>query len=400
MNNQPTSDVVVIGGGIAGSSCAFALARRGHSVRLVESAPHIAAKASGNRFALITPYITSRPSTLAALYADGIAFSHQLLAQNTTPFTQCGALQLPATGRLMATLQDDSPLLGDIDTRRISDSEASAIAGVPISSPAFFTPRAGYLSPRDFVSSLLSQFPERISTSTDTRVISLAREKDSWRVLSADGRSFRAPTVVICGAYESSALEPSKWLPLEPIRGQTISLSASPITTPLRCILNFGGYIVPAVSREHVVGAHYRHNDLNEDTSATDTDAILDTCNRWIPSLQLSRSMATSARVCFRTSTLDRVPYIGKIPHFEEMKAEASKYQPGTDLAKAVPMRFFDGLYINAGHGSRGMLTCPIGGEIIARLICKEPLATLERAATGCCPSRLPYRLLTRTTTV
>jgi tRNA 5-methylaminomethyl-2-thiouridine biosynthesis bifunctional protein len=109
---------------------------------------------------------------------------------------------------------------------------------------------------------------------------------------------------------------------------------------------------------------------------------------------KFSSTDTTDPRVCFRTSTIDRLPYIGALPDFHAMQQEASQYQSGTDLQKRVPIRFLEGVYMHLGHGSRGLLSCPLGAEIIARSICGEELKEFEKAASVVDPARLPYRLL------
>ena len=76
------------------------------------------------------------------------------------------------------------------------------------------------------------------------------------------------------------------------------------------------------------------------------------------------------------------------------MQSEAQSYRSGTNLRAKVALQEYAGLFVNAGHGSRGLLTGPLGGEIIARTIHDEPLESLRPAATLCEPSRVPHRLL------
>ena len=52
-----TEQVVIIGGGVAGATVAYALAKRGMDVLLLDKANHIAAGASGNPAAAIMPIL-------------------------------------------------------------------------------------------------------------------------------------------------------------------------------------------------------------------------------------------------------------------------------------------------------------------------------------------------------
>jgi tRNA 5-methylaminomethyl-2-thiouridine biosynthesis bifunctional protein len=173
--------------------------------------------------------------------------------------------------------------------------------------------------------------------------------------------------VVLCSAHEISKLAPTSWVPLEAIRGQTVQARTSLASVPLRTVISYDGYITPEYDGVHFIGAHYRHNDMSEEPDQGDTSEILSRLYRTLPSI--SNLAVSSSRVCFRASTHDRMPYIG-----------------------ALPLRDAPQLFINAGHGSRGLLTAPLGGEIIARLVHNEPLEDLEEAATIASAARLTKR--------
>jgi tRNA 5-methylaminomethyl-2-thiouridine biosynthesis bifunctional protein len=390
-----TPDAVIIGGGLAGGCTAHALARRGLSVRILEAGSALVSKASGNRFGLVTPYLSSKRSPTEAVYSKGFEYTTGLLSTLEDPriFRRCGALHLPTTKRLAHLVNDSAPILGDSRIERVSAAEGSEIAGVSLTENSFYIPTAGYISPKEMVTALLAPFAHLVTTDINSHVTDISRMETSWRVESTSS-SLSTSAVIICGAYESSLIPAASWLPLEPIRGQTICAADSPRSRELRTVVCFGGYVTPSTCNEHLIGAHYRHDDPQEEPRESDTEEILASCRRWIPSLSIDPGAVRSARVCFRTSTIDRLPYVGALPDFHAMKQEASQYQPGTNLVTKVPVRCMSGLFINAGHGSRGLLSCPLAGETIARLMCGEAIGDLEEASTLCSALRLPHRIL------
>jgi tRNA 5-methylaminomethyl-2-thiouridine biosynthesis bifunctional protein len=399
MGDSHTADVLVIGAGLAGCCTAHALARRGLVVALVEAAPGPALKASGNRYGLLTPYITTSPSPLETLYSTGFHFSRGLLSSvrgDVALFHAVGAIQLPSTNRLHAAHASSAPCLGGLDMERVSSAEASKLSGIRIESPAFFSRQAGFISPKELVEALVNSQPERIRCFYGQFIGLLQQTRNGWSAQSATGETFSAPTTVICAAYEASRLDSSAWLPLEPIRGQTVSIGSTPDSRELKTIIAFGGYLTPAVNGSHFLGAHYRHHDDDHFPRDSDTLQIVSKCTEHFPNLGFNASKTSEARVCFRTSTLDRLPYIGGLPDFESMRQEAQSLRSGSDIVKRVPMRSQQGLFVNLGHGSRGLLSCPMGGEIIARLVVGEALEQLELAARVVDPHRVPYRLLAR----
>jgi tRNA 5-methylaminomethyl-2-thiouridine biosynthesis bifunctional protein len=391
-------DVLIVGSGLAGASCAFALARRGLSTIVCEAAPRICDKASGNRYGLLMPYITTRSSIPHTLYSAGFDYSRELLCTtlgHLQVFKECGGIQLPTTKRLHNALESREPLLAPSGIARLSATESSECSGLSLSTPSFFVSSAGYVSPRRLVDTLLENTSPRTVVRTDSRVTSLRSVDHDWRAELQNGERLTSRHVVICGAYESAALEPTAWLPLEPIRGQTTIVHETTASKTLRTLICFDGYLTPSECGEHLLGAHYRHHDPRPEASHEDSSEILQRCRRWFPYLNFASPDLNAARVCFRTSTLDRLPYVGPVPDFAIMQREGNTYQPGTDLQQRVPLRYHPGLFISAGHGSRGLLSCPIAGEIVARRLTGEPLLDLTAAAAICDPARVVYRLMT-----
>lgn len=390
-------DVLIVGSGLAGASCAFALARRGLSTIICEATPQICDKASGNRYGLLMPYITTRASTPHTLYATGFQYSHDLLSttlETEGVFNPCGGIQLPTTKRLQGVLNGSDPILEPAGIARLTPTEGSERSGIPLSTPSFFVPTAGYVSPRRLVDALVERTRPRTVIHTRSRVTALRFGEPDWEGELEGGQRVTARNVVVCSAYEAASLEPTAWLPLEPIRGQTTIVRETSASRALQTLVCFDGYLTPSESGEHLLGAHYRHHDPNEEPSLEDTSEILERCRRWLPHLDFAPPDPSAARVCFRTSTIDRLPYIGAVPDFAAMRQERAAYQSGTDLRQKIPLRNYPGLFVSAGHGSRGLLSCPIGGEIIARQLTGESLQSLASPAEICAPARAVYRLL------
>jgi tRNA 5-methylaminomethyl-2-thiouridine biosynthesis bifunctional protein len=368
--NTRSFDAIIIGGGLAGAGTARALAQRGRSVLVCDSHSHLAAKASGNARGLLMPYVATTSSPPGKLYARGFHFTRDLLRANADTaalYEECGALQLPATKRLSRILTETTPFVQDIPIHRISADEATERAGITIPTPSFFIPHAGYCRPQQITEALIQTSTTSITVWCSHEATSLRVEGSAWRVTFQNGESSLSSVVVLCGAHEITKLTQSSWVPLEPIRGQTAQTHSSPASSPLKTVISYDGYITPAYNGIHFVGAHYRHNDMNESPADEDTSEILSRLYRTLPSI--SNLTTASSRVCFRASTHDRLPYIGELP-----------------LSTTPP------LFINAGHGSRGLVTAPMGGEIIARLIHHEPLEDLAEAASITAATRISKR--------
>ncbi len=60
------------------------------------------------------------------------------------------------------------------------------------------------------------------------------------------------------------------------------------------------------------------------------------------------------------------------------------------------PCPWLEGLYVNSGHGSRGLITAPLSGELIAAWLNDEPLPLPRDVAEACHPNRFALRALIR----
>lgn len=61
-----------------------------------------------------------------------------------------------------------------------------------------------------------------------------------------------------------------------------------------------------------------------------------------------------------------------------------------------TPCPWLEGLYINSGHGSRGLITAPLSGELIAAWLDDEPLPVPRDVAEASHPNRFMLRRLIR----
>ena len=88
------------------------------------------------------------------------------------------------------------------------------------------------------------------------------------------------------------------------------------------------------------------------------------------------------------------MPIVGPLADPEQF---ASAYSVLRKDARQVPdtaCPWLDGLYVNSGHGSRGLITAPLSGELLAAWINDEPLPVPRAVAEACLPNRFALRAL------
>lgn len=363
------ADVTIIGGGLAGIWTAFEVAKRGFRVLVLERASGPFLHASGNRDALVMPYLGISTANLqwrfySKAFDWGVRAYRALNDPNSPLMTVGGVAQFPSTARLAKLMENNQP---PQFSKIHLPSPSIDLIGVPVEGSFFHVPESFALHPSMLIPPLLRS--SSISVILNTRVEKLTRiGGGEWEISLGDTKKIRSPYVVLCNAFEASVIEPLLGLPLEPVRGETLLVRSTRESSQLKIPLSFDGYLTPAVNGAHLLGSHYRHHDRSSDPDETVHEAILNRIRRWVPALTFSKQDIIRSRVCFRTSTLDRLPLVG----------------PAIDSTSAAPL---DGLFLNCGHGSRGFTSCPISAEIIARYLAKEALGVLSETASLVLPS-------------
>ncbi|WP_176517234.1 FAD-dependent oxidoreductase, partial [Pseudomonas faucium] len=101
-------------------------------------------------------------------------------------------------------------------------------------------------------------------------------------------------------------------------------------------------------------------------------------------------------RAAFRCTSPDYLPIVGPLADagaFAEAYAALAK---DARQVPEVPCPWLEGLYVNSGHGSRGLITAPLAGELIAAWASAEPLPLPRAVAEACHPNRFALRKLIR----
>jgi sarcosine oxidase subunit beta len=159
-----TADVVVIGGGVMGTSIAFNLARRraGRVVLLEKNT--VCSGTSAKSSAIVRTHYTNATTAAMALRARRIFEGWAEEVGGEAGFVQTGMLFIgPAVGR--ATIERTLTMnreLG-IEASSISAAEARRISphlAIPDDAAVVFEPRSGYASPHEVATSFAARFVE------------------------------------------------------------------------------------------------------------------------------------------------------------------------------------------------------------------------------------------------
>jgi tRNA 5-methylaminomethyl-2-thiouridine biosynthesis bifunctional protein len=398
-DNQP-HNVVVIGGGLAGAHTARALAERGWPVTLIEQADTLAAGASGNPQGVLYTKLSPQAGMLnrftLASYCHALDFYRTLSINENALGDFCGVLQFADSVEQWQQLQQvfaDHPNW----VQFVDAEQASVIAQCPIPQAALWFPRAGWLDPAALCNHLIDH--PLIEIRTQCRVTALHRDEQYWHLETSAGKLFAA-TVVIATANDATTLAPTAHLPLKPIRGQITQLPASVVRHKPSCVICHDGYLA-SNALGLSIGATFDADD--SEIAIRDSDHLknIHLLQRALPDILNSDAVAVAAAVTegragLRCTTPDYLPLVGAVADNDAMRARFAIFAKNAHAPIAQPGIYRPNLYINVGHGSRGLTSTPLCAELLAAQITGEPRPLPRDMIQALSPARFVIRDLIR----
>jgi tRNA 5-methylaminomethyl-2-thiouridine biosynthesis bifunctional protein len=381
---------IVIGGGIAGTSSSHVLAKRGWQVTLIERHADVAQGASGNPLGVLYPRLTGQDIPLGRLAQHGFLYTYRLLQTlglGPAEYQACGLLQLAFDARELARCQAVAAreLPAEL-AQLVSAEEASRIAGIRLSHAGLFLPSAGWVNPGAFCKMLAAHI--NIQLMASTTAMRLMYDGHQWQVWDAHILLAEAPVVILAGANDTPCFAQSAHLPLEPVRGQITCIPATEESCKLKTVVCTEGYISPAANGLHCLGATFSANDPDVDVRDEDHAANLAMLRRMSPELHNSLAgQPLDGRAAQRAVTPDYLPMAGPL-----LDVAAINNQPPRHNIDPTTLPWLNGLYVNTGHGSKGLINAPLCAEMLACAIHGEPAPVDARLMSALDPNRFLLR--------
>ncbi|SDS59622.1 tRNA 5-methylaminomethyl-2-thiouridine biosynthesis bifunctional protein [Pseudomonas sp. Z003-0.4C(8344-21)] len=393
---------LVIGAGLSGCATASSLAARGWQVSLLERHAGVAQEASGNPQGVLYLKLSAHGTALSQLIVSGFGYTRRLLEnlQRGTDWDNCGVLQLAFNAKEAerhAQLAEAFP--ADL-LQWLEQPAAQARAGVGVAHGGLFYPEGGWVHPPALCQAQAAQ--PNIELLSHHEVLQLRKVDDQWQAWDGERLLASAAVVVLAGAAEIKHFAQSAELPLKRIRGQITRLAQTAQSAALATVVCAEGYVAPARLGEHTLGASFDfHSDDLTPTAAEHQGnlAMLEEISSdLVDRLHIDQQPVEGleGRAAFRCTSPDYLPIVGPLadlPAFNQTYAALSKD------ARQVPdgaCPWHGGLYVNSGHGSRGLITAPLSGELLAAWLDNEPLPLPRSVAEACHPNRFALRKLIR----
>ncbi|MBL4828227.1 MAG: bifunctional tRNA (5-methylaminomethyl-2-thiouridine)(34)-methyltransferase MnmD/FAD-dependent 5-carboxymethylaminomethyl-2-thiouridine(34) oxidoreductase MnmC [Spongiibacteraceae bacterium] len=397
----------IIGAGLAGITTAHALAQRGWHITLIERHGALAQEASGNPQGMLYTKLSPKPGKLndfaLSSYLYALRFYHQHIKLQKNHHDFCGLLQLVTQAKELETFHSLRTML-DMHPKLVQfvdADKASSISGITLQYPAYYFPESGWISPFHLCQQL-SAHPH-INTLMHSEAISLSKENTTapqWCIYDQNKQPIcQAEVVIIANSVDATQFTQSTHLPLKTIRGQISEIPATGSLAALNTVICHDGYITPAINAKNSIGATFDIADNDTSERASDHQRNLNKLYQAIPSLQTHNKIdpsTISGRASLRCTTPDHLPLVGQLPDYPQFLNDYARLRKDANWPMAKPGCYHHGLYINIGHGSRGLSSTPLCSEVLAAMIDSEAPALPRHLLKALNPARFVIRDLIR----
>jgi tRNA 5-methylaminomethyl-2-thiouridine biosynthesis bifunctional protein len=396
--------VLVLGAGLAGSFAAHALARRGVEVTVLDTAG-VASGGSGNEQGVLYTRLSRRHSPLVDFalqsYCHALNAYRGMFASNILETGHdgelCGCFHQHGDEEELRALQ---PLLGDVaDFAQVLDAvTANGLLGIEQAAGGFWHPGSGWLHPPAVCRALLDA--PGVDLREHCGPLTLVREDGRWQARTKREVIAQAPCAIVATGVATAAMPGLEWLPLQAIRGQTTLLPATDALSRLRAALCHEGYVTPARTGTHCVGATFDPGDMEPSLRKADHRLNLERLGRAVPGWQDELAaldpQCIEGRVGWRCASPDYLPMVGPVPDREAFLEDFAALRRNAKTVITGRGRYLPGLYLNTAHGSRGLTSTPLAAELLASLVCCEPPPVCRELSRALAPARFIIRDLSR----
>ena len=360
-------DIIVLGGGIIGTSIAWRAATRGISVTLID--PDDSSAASGVAAGMLAPVteahfgeedLVTLNLASATAYPEFVAEIEEATGMSCG-YEECGTLMVArdrddaeALEQLLAFQAElglKSERLSGPQIRELEPTLARNVRGGSVA------PDDHQVDPPRLLNALKTACRDAGVTQVMTKAIAVRADGDRVAgVTLVDGTNLAGDTVVVATGASSSKIELPDGisLPVRPVKGQLVHLRLPPGQIHARNVRGFDVYLVIRAGGEIVVGA-----TVEEITDPEPTAGAVFELLRAVYELLPGITEATFVRtgVGFRPATPDNAPLIGTIGP--------------------------SGLIVATGHFRNGVLLAPATASAVIQLVETGSAREIEPFAPG-----------------
>ena len=346
--------VVVVGDGVAGAATAFALARRGAAVTIVDAG--LVGRATDAGAGIVQPWSTSSGGAFYELYSASADYYPELIER----LAEAGVHEVGYRRSGALVVNRDPAVIDDVEKRVRERAAASRTAGDvrrvdPAAARELFPPLADGLHGLHIAGgarvdgrALRAGLVDAAAALGATHVEARA-ELTADGAVTVDGAPLAADAVVVAaGAWTDRVLRPlGVRTRVEPQRGQLVHLRVDADTRSWPSVHPVAPHYLVAFDAGRIVAGATRETGSGFDARVTAAGErqVLDDALAIAPGLAGASVIET--RVGLRPL-------------------------PEGDLPTVGPVEGRPGLYVNAGFGAGGLTMGPLVGDLLAERIIAE----------------------------
>ncbi len=387
--------VTIIGGGMAGISTAWALIKRGFKVHVIEAGHEVGFQASGNPQAMLMPRLSLQDSADAEFYTSAYFYALRCLQHldpQQTCWSQTGGLQLASSERIKKQINNypQTQALAKV----LEPQDASELSGFTIDSQAHYFPLAACLYPHQLLQCMIGDMGQALCITYNTRITSIEYEHEQWCLFDQSGDLVQQATcLVLANAWQAKRFKILDHVHCQPARGQLSYYQPNEKSGKLKMPLSFDGYLLPVYNNQQVSGASFELDDCDTGLRDEDNESNLQALNQWFDDV-FNKNDIIGGRASVRAVTSDRMPVVGPVSCYLQMSNDYSDLHKGKPAFKYPVAESLAGCFVNIGHGARGFTSAFLTSELVAAMICNEPLPVSNRVRYALHSSRFLIRSL------
>ncbi len=387
--------ISIIGAGIAGISSAWALVKRGYQVEIFDAGCGLGAQASGNPRGMIMPRLSLQDCADAEFYTSAYFYALRCL-QVLDPQQQCwqqtGGLQLPSNPRnkkQMANYPQDAALAITLDAQTASEK-----CGLDIAQVVHYFPQAACVYPQQVLQKMIDEMGSALQIHYNMSIESLTYADNEWQLKNnSNNIVHKTDKLILANGWQLKKYSQLEHLYLQPARGQLSYYRSNEQSRKLKLPVSFEGYLMPESQAQHVSGASFEVDDWGTELRQTEATENLNDINRWFKNLFLAKDNV-GGRASVRAVTADRIPVVGEVAAQHQLITDYADLYKGKPADKYPLSQSLPGLYVNSGYGARGFSSAFLSSELLAAMICNEPLPVSKRVRYALHSSRFLIRSL------
>ena len=304
-------DYLIVGQGLAGSILGWELVQRGCRIFIIDQEIGNASRVAAGLINPVTGMRFSKSEGVELLLREALDFYRQLEEYFQQQFYHASPQ--------LRLIRSNKEL--EYCFKRMSDSAYQSYLGdfiapdqmdktLRTSFGAINQKKTGYLLTQPLLACLKQFFIQRNSYQASNFDYKQLHSSGDKTICKIDNNRVEAKRVIFCEGYQCTNNPWFSWLPLQPAKGEILTLKTS-TGTPEQ-ILNFGNWVLPLNTSTIRTGATFDRTNIDTQTSKAGKQQLLHSLMSFCPSLKINRTISHQANI--RPCTLDKNPFLGIHP--------------------------------------------------------------------------------------